>query len=115
MCDGDRRRHNGSRGTSTQGCETWAGRSLRASLNSNQMNLSQRPAPTPGLAAGVLNYIVAKALPQKLLDLLEVRACLAAAHSDDPSPMSSLCVRNQMNFLSTVVRDLSPYGSDRAA
>jgi hypothetical protein len=79
------------------------------------MNLSKRPAPTPGLAAGVLNSIVAKGLPHKLLDSLEVRACLAAAHSDDPNPMTSLCVRNQMNFLSIAVRDISPYGSDRAA
>jgi hypothetical protein len=35
------------------------------------MDPRQRPAPTPGLAAGVLNSIVAKGLPHKLLDLLK--------------------------------------------
>jgi hypothetical protein len=35
------------------------------------MDLSQRLVPTPGLTAGVLNSIVAKDLPHKLLNLFK--------------------------------------------
>jgi hypothetical protein len=36
------------------------------------MNLSQRSAPTPGLAAGVVNPIVAEGLPHQLRDVVKV-------------------------------------------